>query len=125
MTLLRRGQSALVARQQAAASPEGAITYTRLAGGTVDLTGKAWVGRTAYARQPVADSAQAVVTFEDRDYLIPALDLGAEPARGDRVTEVVNGTTKTYEVMAQFGEAEWVYSDPGETVYRVHVKQVS
>ncbi len=102
-----------------------AITYTD---GTysVDLT--PWIGRTVFGS--TLDGA-ARVEWGDRDYLIPAdlLILNGvvvKPAVGNRITETVNGTAKTYEVMRPAtGEPAWRYSDPGETLLRIHVKRVA
>lgn len=130
MSRLSRGQAALIARQKAGATTGQTITYTRkVGGGTVDLTSKAWVGRTVFRRNQVADSAGAAVVFGDRDYLIPVADLTSsgtafEPARGDRITETIGGIATTFEVIAQLGEPEWRFSDQDRTLYRVHTKKV-
>ena len=126
MSRLARGQAALIARLQASAAPEGPVTYTRAAGGTVDLTGKCWVGRTAFRRLPTGSEGEASVVWGDRDYLVPAAELGGEPARGDRFTEAISGVDVTFEVMTpDVGEPEWRYSDAGRTVYRIHTQRVS
>jgi len=124
---LTRGQAALIARQQAGAAPSGTITYTRAAGGTVDLTGKAWVGRTVFRRNPLG-SGEATIQFGDRDYLIPVADLAAggtpfQPAEGDRITETVGAASLVFEILAPTGEPAARHSDPQRTVWRVHCKQ--
>lgn len=130
MSRLSRGQAALIARQKAGATTGQTITYTRKAGGTVDLTSKAWVGRTVFRRNQMNDASGAAVVFGDRDYLIPVDDLTSggtafEPIRGDRITETINGTATTFEVIAQLGEPEQRFSDQDRTVYRVHTKKVA
>lgn len=124
MGLLNRGQSWLTSRMPAAASPDGAITYQRKAdASTTDLTGVAWPGRTLFSR--VGKEGAAAVVWGDRDYLIPVTALGAEPARGDRITEVLNGESVTFEVRSPtVGEPEWRYSDEARTAYRVHCVEV-
>jgi hypothetical protein len=123
MTRLEQGQAALIARQQRASAVTTALTYTRVSGGgTVNLTGKAWVGRTVFRRNPL--EAGAAIEFGDRDYLIPVADLPAEPERGDRITQTVGATQLVFELIAPANEPAWRYSDPMRTLYRVHVKQV-
>ncbi|WP_439624072.1 hypothetical protein [Gemmata sp.] len=132
MSQLSRGQAALVARLRAAGKTAGALTYVRAsaAGETVDLTGKAWVGRTMYR---VSDATQqSRVIWSDRDYLIPAADLALagvpfEPARGDYFVEVLPapGGTQRFEVLPFNDEPEFRYSDPQRTTLRVHTKRVT
>lgn len=108
--------------QQAKADPAVTLTYTRKAGGTpIDLTALAWKGRTVFARQPGA--AGGAIVFGDRDFLIPVECLAAEPARGDRITEVAGGVTRVFELVSQVGEPEWRWSDDERTAYRVHTKE--
>ncbi len=122
MSLLSRGQAALVARQQVAATSGNAIRYTRGAV-SVDLTGKAWVGRTVFASNL---DGGARVEWGDRDYLIPVADLAmGSPQMGDRVTETIGGVDVVFEVQTpDTGEPAERFSDQGRTVYRVHTKQV-
>lgn len=116
--------AALNSRQQKAQTTGNTITYTRVSGGPdVDLTNKAWDGSTAFRRIGVSDVGAAAVVFGDRDYLIPAADLGFEPERGDRITETINGTPTVYEIVAPLDEPDWRWSDSGETRYRVHTKK--
>lgn len=132
MSLLARGQAALAARLKVAGATSGTLTYVRLAGGSVDVTGKAWVGQTMYR---VSDStAQARVVWSDRDYLILAVDLALtvggtpfEPARGDYFVEVLPapGGTQRFEVMPYNDEPESRYSDPQRTTLRIHTKRVA
>lgn len=130
MSRLTGGKAALIARQQAGATSGGAVTYARAAGGaSVDLTGKAWWGRTVFRRNPLADQNAASVVFGERDYMIPVADLAQSgtafhPARGDRITETVGGKSKTFEVIAPQGEDVWRYDGPDETLFRVHTKRV-
>jgi len=125
MGLLTRAQAWLAEKMPTAATPSGAVVYTRAAGGTVTLTGAAWVGNTAFKRQ--ANEGGAALVWGDRDYLIPVAELGATPpARGDRITETINGVAVVFEVGTQLvGEPDWRYSDPQRTVYRVHCLEVS
>lgn len=140
MGLLERGREALIRRQQQAAAPSGAVVYHRASDGlTCDLTGLAWVGRTAFR---VADSPAGTrlgeeqqggsrVQWSDRDYLVPAADLVISgvpivPAAGDWFEEVLPAPegTQRFEVLPFNGEPEARYSDPQRTVWRVHTKRV-
>lgn len=124
MGLLDRAQSWLAEKLPTAATPAGAVVYTRLTGGTVTLTGAAWVGNTAFRRQ--SNEGGAAVVWGDRDYLIPVAELtGGVPVRGDRITETVGGVATVFEVGTVVpGEPDWRYSDPQRTVYRVHCVEV-
>jgi hypothetical protein len=127
VSLMTRGIAALVRRQQQAAVSGNPVTYSRGAE-TVDLTNKAWTGRTLFAREP-KEAGGATVVWGERDYLVPAADLvlngrATEPARGDRVTETVGGVALVFEVMALPGEPEWRYADANRSVYRLHCKRV-
>ncbi len=110
------------------------ITYTR--GATtltiLDTDGAAWVGRTAFVSN---QNGAARVEWGDRDYLILASALAGLPAAacidetpvaiGDRITEVVEGASLTFEVMTPgTGEPAARFSDPTRTVVRLHCKQV-
>lgn len=126
MTRLEGGAAALVSRQKAGATTANPITYTRKAGGTVDLTGKAWPGRYAFSRLPKAAGGGAVV-WSDRDYLIPVADLAVGgtpfgPVRGDRIAETINGAVRTFEVLAPLDEPE-SRADQMVTFWRVHTKE--
>ncbi|VTU01001.1 Uncharacterized protein OS=Isosphaera pallida (strain ATCC 43644 / DSM 9630 / IS1B) GN=Isop_2432 PE=4 SV=1 [Gemmataceae bacterium] len=130
MTRLSAGAAALIRRQQAGATTGAALTYTRVGGATVDLTGKAWPGRSAPRRNPVPDVRGGAVVVSDRDFLIPVADLATagtpfQPARGDRLTDATGGAATVYEVIAPTGEKEWRFTDQTNTVYRVHCKRVA
>lgn len=129
MNLRSKGTAALIRRLAQSAAPVGPVVYTRLAGGDpVDLTGTAWVGRTVFRRDPAATTDGVTIEFGDRDYLIPVSELQQngtpfEPARGDRVTETIDGVELVFEVVSQTEEPAWRYSDATRAVYRVHTKQ--
>lgn len=125
--LLSKGQALLARLMPRAAAPATAegfatITYRTVAGDDpIDLTGKAWVGRTVFSR--INQEGGAAVVFGDRDYLIPVTELPAEPQMGDRIAEVINGEEVEFEVIEPLGEPAWRYSDPGHTIYRCHTKK--
>ena len=121
--LLSKGQAMLARHLQRGASPAGSLTYHPVANPTdaIDLTGKAWVGRTVFSR--LNKEGGAAVVFGDRDYLVPVAELPGEPQRGDRITEVIGEVETVFEVVEPLGEPAWRYSDPGHTVYRVHTKK--
>lgn len=82
------------------------------------------VGRTAFVSN---QQGAARVERSDRDYLIPAASLGAfgEPQVGDRITETVGGEVRVYECRPpRTGEKPARFSDPTETVWRVHCRRV-
>jgi hypothetical protein len=86
------------------------------------------VGFTDF-RQEV--QGQVKVHFHQRDYFIPAASyafdgLGAvKPRQGDRITEVIGGVTKYFEVNTPTGETPWKFHDSGETTYRVHTQPIT
>lgn len=66
---------------------------------------------------------------KNRDYLIEATsyvinDVQVEPARFDVITEVINGTPRTFEVLDANGDGSSTSTDSGLTVFRVHTKEV-
>lgn len=128
MSLIQAGMEALVARQKVAATTTNTITYVRKSvAGPVNLTGKAWVGRTVFSRLP-KDPGGGSVVWGDRDYLIAVADLAQggvpfEPERGDRIEETIAGTKVTFEVLAPLAEPEKRYSDATRLLWRIHTKQ--
>lgn len=86
----------------------------------------ATVGKTVFALDAGHGFRERV---ESRDYLVAAEDLvlgGAVtlPRRGDRIQEVVGGTTFVYEVMAPGQEPFYRFSDPYHRTLRIHTKLV-
>ena len=66
---------------------------------------------------------------KNRDYLIEATSyvingVQVEPARFDVITEVINGTPRTFEVLDADGDGSSTSTDSGITVFRVHTKEV-
>lgn len=121
-TLFEKLRTWLPEQMQQLAPTANTISYQRLAGGAaIDLTGIAWIGETDAARRDPQKIGPAV-EWGDRDYLIPVSALPAEPARGDRITETINGTPTVYEVMQVPGQKVFEYVR-GETIYLVHTKE--
>ena len=123
MGLLSRGMAWLSDTLGTAAGES--VTYTR-GSDSVSLT--AWVGRTLFATQSVGSTAR--VEWGERDYLIPVADLvlatvAVTPRKGDRISQVIDGDTLVFEIVAPGNEPSWRYSDPGRTLYRVHCKRVA
>lgn len=88
-------------------------------------SGSLTVGRTAFTSNR---EGMARIEWGDRDYLLLASAIVAlgEPQEGDRLTEVVNGIQCVFELMRpDTGEPAWRWSDVEQTMYRLHVKQVS
>lgn len=123
MNLLAKGQALLLRLLARDASPAGSVVYVRKVGGAeIDLTGSCWVGRTPTYRYPEDAKPSLIATL--RDYLVPVSLLSGPPVRGDCFEQDVGESTpKVYEVVSLFDEPEWVYSDPGQTLYRVHTKR--
>lgn len=68
--------------------------------------------------------------WTDMDFLIPAADLfffaGAPitPHRGDKIAIVLPDWVKTFEVIPFEKEPPWRWSDPHQTMYRIHTKHI-
>lgn len=126
MPLMDRGLSMLTRNLKAAAGVTA--IYTR---GTysVTLSGSTSVvvGNTLFKLQ---DANGLRMMWGERDYLIASADLilngsATEPAENDRITETINGTSMTFEVLPiATSEPAWRWSDPSRSVYRIHVKRV-
>jgi hypothetical protein len=127
MGLLNKAGPWLAGKLKRAATDPDATTITYVRGADrIDLTGKAWVGRTVFSRSP--QPGGATVVFGDRDYLVPVADLvlngqPLEPEKGDRVEETTGGVTRLYDVLSLPNEPSARYSDPLRTVWRVHTKE--
>lgn len=122
MTLRSRGAAALTRRQVAA----NAVTVTYTRGAQSATLEDVWIGNTLFAR--TLDEPGASVVWGERDYLIPVASLvlggvAAQPARGDKITETINGVAVTFELQTPTGEPAWRYSDADRTRYRVHTKK--
>jgi hypothetical protein len=64
----------------------------------------------------------AIRTDKTQDWIFKAADLlGVVPRRGDTVT----WGTRVFEVVQPAGERQYYYSDPYETIIRVHCKEIS
>lgn len=123
MSLRSRGSAALTRRMQQ--SDGVTVTYTR---GAESVTLTAWVGNTLFAR--TLDEPGASRVWGERDYLIPVADLIlggvlTKPAKGDRITEVIDGVTLVLELQTPTGEPAWRYSDADRQRVRIHTKKVS
>jgi len=121
VSLGSRGTAALNRRQKQARPVT--VTYTR---GAQSATLTAWVGNTLFAR--TLDEPGASVVWGERDYFIEVADLvlggvAVQPARGDKITETIDGTTFVFELQTPTGEPAWRYSDADRTRYRVHTKK--
>lgn len=117
--MLAKARAFLSAGLQTAAGVS--VTYARQGETTLSLT--AIPGRTVFSS--TLDGA-AKIEFGDRDYLVEAADLTyGEPALGDRITEVIDGTTTVFEIVTpNTGEPAWRWSDPSHTRWRIHCKKV-
>lgn len=128
MGLLESSGAWLNAQMLKADAPAGTVTY-QPAGDplppAIDLTGKVTLGQTLFVNRTPNGRGPSVV-WGERDYFIAVADLpGRAPAKGDRITEVINGETVTFEVLPTLGEPEQRYTDATQTAYRVHTKRVA
>lgn len=83
------------------------------------------VSETTYE---IDDGERVVETWTSRDYLVAVSDLvlngaPAVPAKGHTITEVINGATKVFTVMAPKGKQAFEYSDRGQTTFEIHTKE--
>jgi len=121
MDLLRRGSDWLERKRNKHLTRS--IVYLR---GADSVQVKATVGRTVFR----VDKGYGVLErIEARDYLILAADLVLSnapvlPKAGDKIREVEDGRTFTYEVLAPGNEPCWRYSDLYRVTLRIHTKLV-
>lgn len=124
MGLMSRAQSMLNRCLEATHGEE--ITYTRVDGVTT-FTGIAWPG-SEYSQPGTLGQVQQVrLNTNERPYLIPAslLEDDLPPAKGDRITVTLNGTSCVFEVMPTDINKAWTYSGTDRTRYRVQTKRVA
>jgi hypothetical protein len=123
MGLMDRGATALVSRMKSSAGRT--VTYTRKSdAATLDLT--AWVGNSHFDRDQADPGAAR--DMGERDYLFAVADLvisgtAFTPAKGDTITETINGTATRFAVAPNAGEPAWRYSEQTRLTIRVHTKR--
>jgi hypothetical protein len=91
-----------------------------------EFPGIVWPGDEFDQPNQLVGVSQIRLPVTSRVYLVPAELLGGRlPAKGDRITEAIQGAAMIFEVMpTDIGQA-WTYSDTGRTRFRVHTKRVS
>lgn len=67
--------------------------------------------------------------WTDIDFLIPAADLDfgdgmLTPTRGDLVHVTIGSQVQTFEVLPIGNEPAWRWSDPHQSMYRIHTKWI-
>jgi hypothetical protein len=87
------------------------------------------VGTFARVDREVAQDTDYRIQNELRDLIVSASQLkidnqAIEPTPGDRVLEVVDGETRTYEVLPLDGTPCWQWLGNREVDYRIHLKKV-
>lgn len=117
--LLGTGSKWLTAQRHANMTVD--VTYTT---GSGSVTLKATVGASNTAE--VLDG-QVVNASREADFLIRAVDLvvaslAVIPARGHRISRVVNGKRYFYSVTPTENDQCWRWADSEHEVYRVHTK---
>lgn len=122
--LLQTGLAWLSGQLRANASQT--VTYAR---GASSVTVQAVYGQKLLK----LDDGRGGIRMEwvDMDFLIDANDLTFDggvtwvtPQRGDLIAATVNGEAQTFEVRPYGSDAPWRWSDPHQTMYRIHTKQV-
>lgn len=101
------------------------VVYRR---GTSEASVRAVVGRSLLKLDDGYGGIRMVWT--DRDFLIAAEDLildGARtlPQRGDQIEQIIDGTKHIFEVLAPGNEPEWRWSDPHQTILRIHTTKLN
>ena len=98
------------------------VTY-RPAASLFAMTVPATVGLSRYE---TVDAAGQLLRYESRDYFISTADMNAEPQKGDKITELVAGTTQTYLVAGPPGGGNvWSWADRGQRVRRIHTHLIA
>jgi len=119
--LLQRGSDWLASQLKTHASR--ACLYQRE---SQQVTVRAIIGRKDFE----VESAEGKLYFRANDFLIHRVDLVLTgqptlPERGDRILVDFGTGTETFEVLPGDGAQPWEYSDPFETLLRIHTKKVS
>jgi hypothetical protein len=117
MDALRAGAAWLATQLKSSAATN--VIYRR---------GQAWqviaatIGQTTFES---ADQNGVVEQWQSRDFIIAAADFPhAEPLRGDRIVEMVNGAAVVFEAAAPRGVPLFRYGDAWHSTIRVHAKRV-
>lgn len=97
------------------------ITYTRKDVTPVSLSDGATVNSHDYEING-NDNFPTLVQFWD--WTITAADLGLTPRQGDRITETVDGTTSTYEVLPIDKRPVFEALDTAGILLKIHTKKV-
>lgn len=97
------------------------VTYTQ-GTGTVSVTARVGITRTE-----IVDQDSTTMEVQVRDWIIDVADLvissaAVTPARGDTITETVNGLVNVYAVLPVAGEETHRYSDATGKRWRIHSK---
>lgn len=98
------------------------VTYQR---GTEQVTLLATIGRKAFE----VETTDGKVYLRTCDFLIPrvALRLAGTttlPERGDRIVVDFGSGPETFEILPSTGLQPWEFSDPFETLLRIHTERV-
>jgi hypothetical protein len=119
--LLAQGAAWLTLQLQRHASRP--VTYRR---GTEQVTVLATIGRKAFE----VETGEGKVYLRSCDFLIPrvALRLAGHnilPERGDRIVVDFGSGDATFEILPSTGLQPWEFSDPYETLLRIHTERVT
>jgi hypothetical protein len=119
--LLQKGSDWLAGQLKTHASRE--VVYQREA---QQVTVRAIIGRKDFE----VETAEGKLYVRANDFLIHRVDLvfGGQatlPERGDRILVDFGQGTETFEVLPGDGTQPWEFSDPFETLLRIHTQKVS
>ena len=112
MNLLENGLRWLADKKKAHASVR--IDYCH---GNQSFSINAWLGQS---KIETTDDEGIRITAHVTDFLIRSMDLPVTPTLGD---EILTGDSR-YEVLEPLGNNCWCWSDPYQTVYRIHVRHL-
>lgn len=120
--ILKDGLAWLTARLKASASQ--AVTY-ETDDGTVEV--QATIGSKPLRIEDMDGGIR--IEWSNVDFLIPAADLvigyvPVIPARGHKIYWTVGSDEQVYEVRPHDGEAPYRWSDPNQTLLRIHTLRV-
>lgn len=116
MDALRSGAAWLADQLKASAAVN--VIYRR---GAAWHTVKATLAQSLFES---ADTSGVVEQWQSRDFIFKTTDFPyAEPQRGDKVLEMLNGTATVFEVAAPRGVPLFRHGDAYQATIRVHTKR--
>lgn len=125
MTRLEQAEARMIKTQQEKAGIT--IIYHFDSINSIELVKKCWTGRQMFR---IVDGDVSRIEWSDRDYMIPVAELLnggilTLPARGHWIEQVfpLPKGNERYKLQAPESEPVWRYSNPQNTIYRIHTKK--